>query len=179
MVYIDRVDAGGGVKTMAGIGRWSIVACLALAACGQSGGNAMDEEADNEVLSAMESYKVFGDYVVHFNAIPTVDLNSEVAAENSIIRSPNRIMLLINVRQGTEDGLDIAVPAQVKASANNLTGQLRNLSTQEIREETTMYYIAETQVQNGETLIFTVEVIPEGTTEPLVVKFRKQFFVDD
>jgi len=88
-------------------------------------------------------------------------------------------MLLVNVRRGTADGLDEAVPARVTASANNLTGQLRNLSTREIREETTLYYVAETQVQNGETLIFTVEAVPEGTTDPLVVKFRKQFFVDD
>jgi hypothetical protein len=164
---------------MAGSFRWGLLASLALGACGQNGVNNGEAEADDAILPATESYKVFGDYVVHFNAIPTVDLNSEIAAENDIVRSPNRIMLLVNVRQGSADGLDVAVPASVTATANNLTGQLRNLNTQEIREATTLYYVSETQVQNGETLIFTVEAIPEGTTEPLVVKFRKQFFVSE
>lgn len=164
---------------MAGSVRSLLVACLALAACGQTGGNAGDDDADDEILPATESYKAFGAYVVHFNAIPTTDMNSEITAENGIIRSPNRIMLLVNVRHSTADGGDVAVPAAVTASAINLTGQLRNLNTREIREATTLYYIAETQVQNGESLIFTVEATPEGTTEPLVVKFRKQFFVDD
>jgi hypothetical protein len=163
---------------MAGSFRWVLLASLALVACEQNGASSDAEAGDNEILPATESFKAFGDYVVHFNAIPTVDLNSRIADENDIVRSPNRIMLLINVRQGTADGLDEAVPAAVTASANNLSGQLRTLNTQEIREETTLYYVAETQVQNGETLIFTVEATPEGTTEPLIVKFRKQFFVD-
>jgi hypothetical protein len=163
---------------MAGSFRLGLLASLALVACGQNGANSGADEGDNEILPATESFRAFGDYVVHFNAIPTVDLNSRIAVENDIVRSPNRIMLLINVRRGTADGLDEAVPAAVTASANNLSGQLRTLNTQEIREETTLYYVAETQVQNGETLIFTVEATPEGTTEPLIVKFRKQFFVD-
>jgi len=158
---------------------FSLAACLALAACSQSGGGAGGNEADDEVLPATESFKAFGDYVMHFNAIPTTDLNSAITQEYGIIRSPNRIMLMVNVRHSPPNGLDVAVPARVTASANNLSGQLRNLSTREITEATTLYYVAETQIQNGETLIFTVEAIPEGTTEPLTVRFQKQFFIDD
>jgi hypothetical protein len=164
---------------MFGSGRWSLIACLALVACGQQGGNGAEDAFEDDILPATESFATFGDYVVHFNAIPTTDLNADITAENGIVRSPNRIMLLINIRHGTPNGLDEAVRADVTASATNLTGQLRNLNTREIVEATTLYYIAETQVQNGETLIFTVEATPEGTTEPLTVRFRKQFYIDD
>lgn len=154
------------------------VAGLLLVACGQGGDAESQQAADNEVLPATESYKVFGDHVVHFNAVPTVDLDANITSEYEIIRSNDRIMLLVNIRRGTEEGFDVAIPGQVRASATNLTGQLRNLPTREIRESNTIYYIAETQIENGETLTFTVEATPEDMTEPLVVRFQKQFFVD-
>lgn len=157
----------------------SLVACLFLAACGGSGNGTGSNASNEEILPATESFKVFGDYVVHFNAIPTTDLSNRITQENNIVRSPNRIMLLVNVRRGTADGLDEAVPASVRASAANMSGQLRNLDMREIREETTLYYVSETQVQNGETLVFTIEATPEGTTEDLMMKFRKTFYIGD
>lgn len=155
------------------------MAGLLLVACEQSNNGSQSTSADNEVLPATESYRAFGDYVVHFNAVPTIDLSAEITSEHQIIRSKNRIMLLVNIRHATEGGLDEAVPGIVTATATNLTGQIRSLPTREIRESTTLYYIAETQIENGETLIFSVEATPEGLTEPFVVRFQKQFFVDN
>ena len=163
---------------MFGSGRWSLVACLALVACGQSGNNAGDD-ADEEILPPTADSQVFGDYVVNFNAVATIDLNPTIAEEYGIIRRPNGIMLNINVRDTRAGGAGVAVPAEVKASATNLTGQFRNLNTRLETGAGALYYIAETQVQNGETLIFTVEATPEGKTEPLTVRFRKQFFIND
>jgi len=160
---------------MARNGWVGVVASLSLAACAPPGGDG--EQQDDAVLPATESEKAFGDYVVHFNAMPTIDLSPEIAAANGIVRSNNRVMLTVSILRRT-GSTDSAVPGRVEASAANLTGQLRNLPTNEIREENAIYYIAETQIVNGETLIFTVEATPEGQTEPFVVRFRKQFFVD-
>ena len=78
-----------------------------------------------------------------------------------------------------EIGLATAVSAEISASARNLTGQLRTIPIQEIREGDAIYYIGETQVANAETLIFTVDATPESKTEPLTVRFQRQFFVDE
>ncbi len=159
---------------------WLIAgACVALAACGQPAGDAAQAAADDEILPATESYKVFGDYVVHFNAVPTVDLSPEIADEYDIIRSNNRILLNVSMLRSAEIGFGTAVTGTVEATAANLTGQLRTLLTQEITEGEAIYYIAETQIEDGETLIFTIDATPDGLTEPLRVRFQKRFFVDE
>lgn len=158
----------------------SWVACLSLAACSQPGGNTAQNEPADDVMPATESYKAFGEYVVHFNAVPTTDLPASIAGEYGIVRSNNRILLNVSMLRSDAEGLGTTpVPGTVEASASNLTGQLRNLLTREQREDQAIYYLAETQVVNGETLIFTVDATPEGMTEPFRVRFQKQFFIDE
>lgn len=155
-----------------------LIAGVALAACGQSGGNDQDE-ADMEVLPGTESYRDFGEYTLHFNALTTDQLAEQIASEYRIVRSRNRALLNVSILRNQEVGLPTAVAGEVTAQARNLTGQLRNLQVREIREGEAIYYIAETAIVNGESLIFTVEAIPESATEPLKVSFQKQFFVDE
>jgi Domain of unknown function (DUF4426) len=160
-------------------GAFSVCAALTLAACGQPGTVTTQAEADDEVLPATESIKEFGDYVVYFNAVPTDALDAEIAAEYQIVRSKNRVLLNIVMEYRPAIGAPTAVRGVVKASATNLNGQLRNLLTREISEADAIYYIAETQVVNGESLIFMIEATPESTTTPLEVRFQKQFFVEE
>jgi len=109
-------------------------AALALIGCGQSGGNADEANADDEVLSATESIKEFGDYIVYFNALSTDQLDAEIAAEYDIVRSKNRVLLNIVMEHRPDLGVPTVVAGTVRAQATNLTGQLRNLLTREIRE---------------------------------------------
>ena len=160
-------------------GAFSVCAALMLAACGQSGTVVTNAEPDDEVLSATESIKVFGDYVVYFNAITTDMLDAAIATEYNIVRSKNRVLLNIVMEHRPAIGAPVAVPGTVKASATNLNGQLRNLLTREIKEADAIYYVAETQVVNGESLIFMIEATPESTTTPLQVRFQKEFFVEE
>ena len=67
--------------------------------------------------------------------------------------------------------------ADISVSATNLSGQLRNLSMREITEESAIYYIGETAVSDGETLIFTISVTPEGEASQ-TLRYMQQFFVD-
>jgi hypothetical protein len=156
----------------------SLSAALALVACGQPGADNAQND-DNEVLPATESIKEFGDYVVYFNALSTDLLDADIAGEYGIVRSKNRVLLNIVMEHRPSIGVPTVVAGEVKASAANLNGQLRNLLTREINEADAIYYIAETQVVNGESLIFTIEATPESTSTPLVVRFQKQFFVEE
>jgi hypothetical protein len=154
------------------------ITSLALVACGQSGPDSA-QNADDEVLPATENIKEFGDYVVYFNALTTDQLDADIAAEYNIVRSNSRVLLNIVMEHRPDIGIPSVVPGVVRASARNLTGQLRNLNVREVREGDSIYYIAETSIVDSESLVFAIEATPESTTTPLVVQFQKQFFIDE
>jgi hypothetical protein len=66
----------------------------------------------------------------------------------------------------------------VTATAANLTGQLKNLSLREIREDQAIYYIGDVAVANSETLVFNIDAAAGTGTDRLSVRFTRQFFVD-
>lgn len=155
-----------------------VISCLALAGCTQPGTETA-QNGDDEVLPATESVKDFGEYVVYFNALTTNQLTEEIASEYGIIRSNSRVLLNIVMEHAPEIGTPQVVRGEVRASARNLTGQLRNLDVREISSGESVYYIAETSIVNSESLIFTIDATPEDTSTPLRVQFQKQFFVEN
>ena len=151
-----------------------------LSACEQPTQTAVAQEQDDEVvLSGTESTKDFGDYVLHFNAIGTDKLTENVARQYGIVRSRNRAMLNVSILRKAEGTMGTPVTGDVTASATNLNGQLRNINLREIKEGTAVYYIGETTITDGETLIFNVSATPVDGTSPYTVRFMKRFFVDD
>jgi hypothetical protein len=152
----------------------ALFSAIALAGCSEAPEPAT---TDNTVLTALESSLDVGDFTIHFNAISTDQLTPEVASTYGIVRSQNRAMLTISVIRNDTPG-PTASPAEVTATATNLAGQLRNLSMREIAESNAIYYIGETVITNAETLIFTIQVRPEGSSQTHTIRYMKQFFVD-
>jgi len=152
-----------------------------LSACEQPTPIAVAQEQDGQdvVLSATENMKDFGDYVLHFNAIGTDQLTDKIAAQYGIVRSRNRAMLSVSILRKAEGTMGTPVTGSVSASAINLTGQLKNINLREIKEGTAVYYIGETSITDGETLIFTVDATPINEASRFTVRFKKQFFVND
>jgi len=133
-------------------------------------------------LGAMaEDSTEVGNYTVHHNAFTTDTLVPAVAKQYGVTRSKNMAILNVVVLEktmGKETQPLAPVPADIKASAANLTGQLRDLELREIREGNSIYYIAEFRVADQETLDFTLGVTPKGAKEGFTVKFRQQFFTN-
>lgn len=125
-----------------------------------------------------EQFQDFGDYVVHFNALPTGFLDPAVAKNYGIIRSKNRAMLNVTVLKKVMGNAGTPVRATVTASAKNLSDQVKDIKVREVREGAAIYYIGEVRIADAETLEFTVDVTPDGESAPRVVKFRQQFFTD-
>ncbi len=136
------------------------------------------EEGEIPVLPGTETSRDFGEYVVHFNALTTDQLTPEIASEYGIVRSENRAMLNVSILQKREGETSVPVPGSVTTQAINLTGQLKNMPMREIREGEAIYYIGETGVTDGETLVFTIDVTPINDPSRYTVRFKKQFFVD-
>ena len=121
----------------------------------------------------------FGRYTVHYNALQTSQLTPQVAQAYGIQRSSSRALLNITVMVADDDGVSMAVPANVTASARNLTGQLRDIELREISEgDEAIYYIGVFRVNNMETFDFHVKVTPQGSKETLDLNFRQQFYTE-
>ncbi len=150
---------------------WLTVVCLfVVAGCQQA-----PEETPAAVTETMQD---FGDYTLHFNAMTTDRLTAEVAQRHGIVRSGNRAMLNVSIVMNREGAIGIPVRGTVDVSAANLTGQLKPVSLREITEAEAIYYIGESNVADGETLVYTIDATPIDETTPMSVRYMKQFFVD-
>ncbi len=148
-----------------------LCAVLALAGCGGPGPGADVPEAEE----AEETSKDIGEHVVHFSAQSTDQVSADIARAYDIVRSKNRAMLIVSV-VGKTDGA--TVPATIDVKATNLTGQLKNVSLRRVDDQDAIYYIGETPVANRETLIFDLDITPDGVPSPSAVRFKRQFYTD-
>lgn len=125
-----------------------------------------------------EQSKSFGDYTVHFVAFTTDILTPDVAKSYRITRSKNRALLNISVLKKVMGTAGSPIRAKVEATATNLNLQLRKLDVRELNEHAAIYYIAETAVNNEETLTYTLSITPEGEAESYTFSFQQQFFTE-
>ena len=97
----------------------------------------------------------------------------------AFLRSSSRALLNITVLKKVMDTPGTPVKATVTASGTNLTGQLREIEIREIKDpEGAIYYIGELPVHNLETYNFTIQLVIDKENEPLLVKFRQQFYTE-
>jgi len=126
-----------------------------------------------------QQFEKFGEYEVHYSTMNTNLLSPEVAQNYGIQRSASRAMLNITVLHN-DNGNRRPVTAAVAARATNLTGQMRNIVLQEVREQDAIYYIGTFRVHNQETLNFEVSVNRQGSERPVwEFSFRQQFFTEN
>jgi len=124
-----------------------------------------------------ENSKQFGDYVIHYNAFRSDTLTPEIAKAYSLTRRNNRMVLNITVQKKDGDA-SRPVKANVSGFASNLTGQIKNLEFKEIHDGEAIYYLAQSQVSNHETLKFDIKATPAGETLVAKLKFQQKFYTD-
>ncbi len=121
----------------------------------------------------------FGDYVVHYNALNTNLLPPQVAQGYGIQRSPSRALLNVTVLKKVLGSPGTPVNASVSAIGTNLTGQTRDIEIRKVADsEGAIYYLGELPVHNLETYRFDIEIKIDGEKDPLVVKFKQQFYTE-
>jgi len=124
-----------------------------------------------------ENSKQFGEYIIHYNSFRSDTLTPEIAKAYSLTRRNNRMVVNITV-QKKSGNTTIPVKAKVSGFASNLTGQTKNLEFKEILDGKAIYYLAQSQVSNHETLKFDIKATPEGETLVATVKFNQKFYTD-
>ncbi len=148
-----------------------IVLAMIVSGCGGPGDNAEIPQAE----AAGETSKDIGEYVVHFSAQATDQLSTDIAKAYNIVRSKDRAMLTVSVVRKSDDQ---SVAATVSVKTVNLTGQLKNVTMRRIDEQDAIYYIGETPVANRETLVFDISVLPDGSSTPAEMRFKREFYTD-
>ena len=124
-----------------------------------------------------ENSKQFGNYVIHYNAFRSDTLTPEIAKAYSLTRRNNRMVVNITVQKKNGDATK-PVKAKVSGFASNLTGQVKDLEFKEIHDGEAIYYLAQSQVSNQETLKFDIKATPTGESLVANVKFKQKFYTD-
>lgn len=123
-----------------------------------------------------ETFKDFGNYEVHFNALRTDELSADIARVYGIQRSRNRVMLNVTVlRKEAEHAPRKPVEASVAVDAYNLNGQLKDLEMRRVSEGEAIYSIGEVSIAGTEILVFDIMVTPSGESTPFNVKLKREF----
>jgi hypothetical protein len=126
-----------------------------------------------------ETFKDFGNYEVHYNALRTDELSADIARVYGIQRSSNRVMLNVTVlRKEAEHAPRKPVEATVTADAYNLNGQLKDLQLRRVSEGEAIYYIGDVSIAGSEILVFDISVTPSGESAQLNVKLKREFVSD-
>jgi hypothetical protein len=125
--------------------------------------------------ASAESAMEFGDYVIHYNAFRSDTLTPEIAKSYNLTRRNNRVIVNIAVLKKVLNTTGKPTAAEVTGHVSNLTGQMKNVEFQQVKEDTAIYYLAEVQFTEGEFLKFELKVTPEGETQPARLKFDKRF----
>ena len=105
-------------------------------------------------------------------------MTASIAKQYNIPRSKKRALLNVSVLKKTANGSSKPSRASIKGTTTNLSQQLRELSPREISEKGAIYYIAETPVDNAETLKYHLMITPEGENITYELSFQEQFFTE-
>lgn len=115
-----------------------------------------------------------GDYVVHYNALPTAALSPAMASQYAITRSPRHGMLNVSVRRLGADASDTALAARIEGMATTLTGAKVPVTIREIAG-TEVSYIGLFEFDPPDTLTFELKVTPQGSTQAIALRYNHDF----
>ena len=164
------------MRRIGGFSPFVVTMALLLAACDSGQQADATKNVDRITLGEHVNLMDFGEYVVHVNAITTSRVPADVARNLGITRSDNRAMLNVVVTRKVDGSSGASVKASVRGTAVNLVGQLKSMAIREVTEHDATYYIGEVVVVDGETLLFDIDVTPEGESQTYYLRYKGQFY---
>ncbi|WP_448564576.1 DUF4426 domain-containing protein [Thalassotalea ganghwensis] len=125
--------------------------------------------------SHAENMQKLGGMNVHYMAIGATFLTPEIAKAYNIERSKYNGLVNISVLDNTKAGLP-AKTVSITGSAKNLAGQRKNLSFTEVKEGDAIYYLAQVNYRDQETIVFDLTINDGNETQQL--KFSQKFYTE-
>lgn len=125
--------------------------------------------------SFAENMKKLGSMNVHYMAIGSTFFTPEIASMYGITRSRYNGLINISVLDNSKAGHPAKTVA-ISGQAKNNLGQFKPLAFQEVKEGDAIYYLAQVNYNNEETLHFTLKI--NDGKEQQTLKFSQKFYVD-
>lgn len=126
-------------------------------------------------FSSETPYREFGDYKVYYSAFNSGFISPDVAAKYEIVRGKDRGLINIAVVPEDEQG---GRAAQVAGHVSNIFAQQQQLDFFEVREGSTIYYLAPFRFENEDSLTFKVTVKPHPDMPSYNLSFQRTFYHD-
>lgn len=114
-----------------------------------------------------------GDLTIRASAVPTSALDASVASQYGIQRDDDTALLLVALRQGAE-AREVSVPAQVRVTVTDLSGQRQDIPMRELRSGELLDYVGTIEVSPPDTLRFDLHIVREGG-EVSNMQFTREF----
>lgn len=123
-------------------------------------------------LPAWAQKATAGNLELHAEAMPTITLTPEAAANYRVEPSADRGLLLVTVMR-RERGKAVTLPAQVYAGAMNQRNLTISIPMREVNDGQTVYYLGEFRLTPPDEYRFLVNANVLGT--PLKTEFSRRF----
>ncbi|UUO24890.1 DUF4426 domain-containing protein [Colwellia sp. M166] len=125
--------------------------------------------------SNAENMKKMNDINVHYIALSSTFLTPEIAKAYGIERSRYKGLINISVLDNTQQD-NPAKTVIINGKARNDVGQIKSLEFTEVVEGDAVYYLAQVNYTNEETIYFDINITDKGQQHNL--KFSQKFYVD-
>lgn len=122
-----------------------------------------------------ENMKKMDDINVHYIAINSTFLTPEIAKTYGLERSRYKGLVNISVLDNTQKDTP-AKTVIINGKARNDVGQIKSLDFTEVKEGNAIYYLAQVNYANEETIYFDINISDKGKQHNL--KFSQKFYVD-
>ncbi|MBK8970827.1 MAG: DUF4426 domain-containing protein [Hahellaceae bacterium] len=120
----------------------------------------------------------YGDYEIHYIAVPTTLLEPEIAKAYGLERSKSTGMLNVSVLKKQPDGSTRAVGAFVRGKLTNDVQQERELEFTRVAEGEAIYSIAPFWYSQGQPYTFQLEVQADPEKGAFPVRFSQTLYPD-
>lgn len=122
-----------------------------------------------------QNMQKLGSMNVHYMAIGATFLTPKVAKAYNIERSRYNALINVSVLDNTKSGHP-AQSVSITGNAKNNVGQLKEIAFKEVVEGNAIYYLAEVNYSNEETLHFNLTI--NNGFESHQLNFSQTFYVD-
>ena len=110
-------------------------------------------------------------YEIHYATFSSLIIPSQVAEAHGIVRSKNRIVTNLSIRQ--EGG---SIRADVSGTSTNLLEQVTSMNFTEVVEQDAVYYLANQVVNERATIRFSINVKPEQIGKTYNLEFTRHYY---
>ena len=122
-----------------------------------------------------ENMKKMGSMNIHYIALNASFITPEIAKNYDIFRSKYNGLINISVLDNTLASTPAKTVA-ITGTARNLAGQNKKIEFVEVKEGDAIYYLAQVNYRNEETIVFDLTITDSKESHQL--KFSQKFYVD-